>query len=666
MKNSEQQIILHQMNSVGIGPVTAFTIDSRCGLAVSVSGAGSVSATVKIEVSDDPEGAWNSDANSTITVQGTVTATDYLQLTEPWRYVRATVTSLSSGAVVSVIAGDELSGGTGIIKPGPFLTATANPVTGGAEITVGGVAVAQFTTTGVSINVALTGGDFASVQGALAAVASLIPETGKGISINVGEGTFNSTSPILIDSGMAAKKIGITGVASAATIQSIQSSSGSAGAWSIVLNMANVTGITAGNVISCVTPTGGVNPTYLAGAFLITNVDSGNSQITITSKHRAAVAPSGAVTGAATILKSVLSFSGCDGIRVWNGASALNISNVAIVGGTTSNGLSIQDLGRLWIGSGVVGVVGFSIGVVCLYNSEVNDGVLVQSAAATNGLQVDSGSVVKCITLISSGNANNGIYATGGFIQSGSATISTGNGNNGFYSSNGGDVVANSTTATGNTNIGYASDSGGWIGCSNATSIGNGTAFQNATIVECDAIDTVAYNHELLRLRNNAAATAGAPQNSPQQLFQGFYWDGSASKQMKAWIQLVDNGSGTNASLDIRIVRAAGGQVRAASFDAFGSMTIPGNLSINTAGLGLKVKEGSNAKQGTATLSAGSVVVANTAVTATSRIFLTSQSDGGTPGFLRVSARTASTSFTITSSSGSDTSIVAYEIFEPG
>lgn len=89
------------------------------------------------------------------------------------------------------------------------------------------------------------------------------------------------------------------------------------------------------------------------------------------------------------------------------------------------------------------------------------------------------------------------------------------------------------------------------------------------------------------------------------------------------------------------------------------------DLLINTAGRGLRVKEGSNAKMGTATLVAGSVVVSNTAVTANSRILLTSQTDGGTPGFLRVSARTASTSFTITSSSGTDTSTVAWMILEP-
>jgi hypothetical protein len=91
-----------------------------------------------------------------------------------------------------------------------------------------------------------------------------------------------------------------------------------------------------------------------------------------------------------------------------------------------------------------------------------------------------------------------------------------------------------------------------------------------------------------------------------------------------------------------------------------------GDLVVQTAGFGLEVAEGANAKQGTAVLVAGTVTVANTSVTANSRILLTSQVDGGTPGFLRVSARVAATSFTITSSNVADTSTAAFEIFEPG
>lgn len=94
-------------------------------------------------------------------------------------------------------------------------------------------------------------------------------------------------------------------------------------------------------------------------------------------------------------------------------------------------------------------------------------------------------------------------------------------------------------------------------------------------------------------------------------------------------------------------------------------LTVNGNVSLITAGSGLEVAEGSNATMGIATLSAGAVTVNTTKVTANSRIFLTGNVDGGTPGWVRVSARSAGTSFTITSSSGTDTSQVAWIIIEP-
>lgn len=89
-----------------------------------------------------------------------------------------------------------------------------------------------------------------------------------------------------------------------------------------------------------------------------------------------------------------------------------------------------------------------------------------------------------------------------------------------------------------------------------------------------------------------------------------------------------------------------------------------GNVLISTIGKGLQVKTGSNAKIGTAVLVAGSAVVSNTSVTTNSRIFLTSNTDGGTPGFLRVSAKVNGTGFTITSSNALDTSTVAWIIIE--
>lgn len=113
-------------------------------------------------------------------------------------------------------------------------------------------------------------------------------------------------------------------------------------------------------------------------------------------------------------------------------------------------------------------------------------------------------------------------------------------------------------------------------------------------------------------------------------------------------------GPGGGTALDTNLYRSAANIL--ATDDSF---------ALNAAGAGLKVKEGANATSGIATLVAGTVVVNTTKVTANSRIHLTSQADGGTPGFQRVTARTAATSFTITSSNAADTSTIAWFIVEP-
>lgn len=67
---------------------------------------------------------------------------------------------------------------------------------------------------------------------------------------------------------------------------------------------------------------------------------------------------------------------------------------------------------------------------------------------------------------------------------------------------------------------------------------------------------------------------------------------------------------------------------------------------------------------GVVTLSAGTATVSYPTVTANSRILLTAQ-DNNSTGSLRVSARTAGTSFTITSTNSADSGVVAYEVTEP-
>lgn len=91
------------------------------------------------------------------------------------------------------------------------------------------------------------------------------------------------------------------------------------------------------------------------------------------------------------------------------------------------------------------------------------------------------------------------------------------------------------------------------------------------------------------------------------------------------------------------------------------------HIAITTAGKGLQIKEGSNAKMGQATLVAGTVTVSNTSITANSRIQLTIASLGTVtiPTTVAVTSLTVATSFVITSANAIDTSVINWIIFEP-
>lgn len=94
-------------------------------------------------------------------------------------------------------------------------------------------------------------------------------------------------------------------------------------------------------------------------------------------------------------------------------------------------------------------------------------------------------------------------------------------------------------------------------------------------------------------------------------------------------------------------------------------LAIDGGIAILDNNSGLHISEGLNSTIGSVTLVGGTAVATTTHVTADSRIFLTIQSPGGTVGSVYVSSRVPGASFTISSTSGTDTSTVAWVIIEP-
>lgn len=99
------------------------------------------------------------------------------------------------------------------------------------------------------------------------------------------------------------------------------------------------------------------------------------------------------------------------------------------------------------------------------------------------------------------------------------------------------------------------------------------------------------------------------------------------------------------------------------SGNIIGDSSNAGDIQINRLGKGLKLKEGSNARLGQATLVGGTVTVSNTSVTSSTRIFTTRATTGGTAGHLSYTI-SAGVSFTINSSSGTDTSVINYLLIE--
>lgn len=121
------------------------------------------------------------------------------------------------------------------------------------------------------------------------------------------------------------------------------------------------------------------------------------------------------------------------------------------------------------------------------------------------------------------------------------------------------------------------------------------------------------------------------------------------------------SGTGTNAAINLVMTPKGTGNVTVTS----GAVSLTnGNLLLNTAGNGIQIKEGANARMGTsAAMIAGFINVPNTSVTANTVIFLTANTLGGAPGSLS-SVPHIGASFDIQSSSATDTSTVNYLLIE--
>lgn len=165
---------------------------------------------------------------------------------------------------------------------------------------------------------------------------------------------------------------------------------------------------------------------------------------------------------------------------------------------------------------------------------------------------------------------------------------------------------------------------------------------------------------------------------------QSYYASGGVVNNAAVWIALggasvaISNVLGTANQVSSSVVggvatvslpvavQAPGSVTAATSLTAtLGAITATnGNLVLGTAGNKLSIATGANASVGTATLAAGTVTVSTTAVSASSKIFVTVGTLGTVvaPQAMYVDAIVAGASFDITSADATDTSEVNWFI----
>jgi hypothetical protein len=131
------------------------------------------------------------------------------------------------------------------------------------------------------------------------------------------------------------------------------------------------------------------------------------------------------------------------------------------------------------------------------------------------------------------------------------------------------------------------------------------------------------------------------------------------------YIQLLAAAGGTSGLNNLlALVLGNAGTLRDWNVYDYNGTTFTRVGGLSAAGRHPRYSTAANMAMGTATLAAGTVTVANTSVTASSVIFLSRATTGGTTGQLSYTI-TAGTSFTINSSSNTETSTVNWLIAEP-
>jgi hypothetical protein len=303
----------------------------------------------------------------------------------------------------------------------------------------------------------------AQVPTLLAGIANLLPIGTINITLPVGNVALSSVIPL---ANFYPSNIGITGSTPIAlTGVTWQATSGSAGNYSIILNVSATTGLAVGQLARLTPVTGTGDFGVLEGVWLITNVDTANSRITIKHTFTGGAFPTFTLTNATlSINTSTLTFTGSSGFLFYASSPLKAFYQISIVGDyniATATGTS-----------GTYGIYSHDTANLTLGTLGQTDAKVNIQGFGEHGFYAKGSSAGTISGLTTTGNRLAGIYTEGANLK-GTSVVSTGNGQYGGVATQDGVLNAQYGNYSANGIYGLKAESSGVVNAYGSTILQN-------------------------------------------------------------------------------------------------------------------------------------------------------------------------------------------------
>lgn len=358
------------------------------------------------------------------------------------------------------------------------------------------------------------------------------------LTLNLDAGTHALTEQVVVNSPDA-HRIQVLGAPTVSTTATSQVSvSGAAKAYSVVMGVASSAGVAVGDYAMVRVNVTGTGDFYAhAGVWRVTAVDAGGAnRLTLLNTHHGAAFPTNTLTGGSVvILKTVLQWTGCDGLRFEGGQPLGLLNRVALVGDyNVAAGTGTQGAHGIITSSPVITggassnavfnmsgsvTVGESVGVsawgeqgvalsgrdtmvanfiACCSNrkrgmyaegASIRSKFAVCSGNGEDGFIADTTGFIQAALSIASGNGFNGFWSTNNSLIAAADSIASGNLFNGFEARGAGRMGADACISINNTLSGYFANDGAMMDADGATATGNGVSgfyAQSGALIDCD------------------------------------------------------------------------------------------------------------------------------------------------------------------------------------